>query len=427
MIDRFLSCYDVAVAHSGMIRTPQTECYQTARHLNLLDSPIIRVLLGMRSLPQRVADRSAHGLAGRHRTPSTTFGLDDMVRYGWTLLGETPNEEVVFGQIGRPWKPVGASAGPAFTPDAFPGFDRPGFAKIAFSLRVSSHGPASSIVTLETRIALTDSASRRNFRRYWRVVYPFVALIDRMALRLIVVERGRSAIGGHRTAEATGDAHAGWWGATEEERRLPLLGDELVPSAQLEITHAVTIAASPEQVWPWLVQTGQGRAGFYSDSPFWDRCVDWYYRRLSREQAGKAAVGYQVRVSDRVVPEWQNPQVGDIIADGPPGTAYYVVRHVTPAREFVVFTDTHLRHLLPARIRENPRIGLVGDISDDCLLTEAEPGKTRLVRRMRLRCEPWPFRAFAVPVVLIWGELITGRHFLRGVKRRAEALAREVS
>ena len=45
------------------------------------------------------------------RAPSTTFGLDDIVRYGWTLLGETPNEEVVFGQIGRPWKPVGASAG----------------------------------------------------------------------------------------------------------------------------------------------------------------------------------------------------------------------------------------------------------------------------------------------------------------------------
>lgn len=103
-----------------------------------------------------------------------------------------------------------------------------------------------------------------------------------------------------------------------------------MPSAELEITHAMTIAASPEQVWPWLVQTGQGRAGFYSDSPFWDRCMDWYYRQLSREKPGKAAVGYQVRVSDRVMPEWQNPHVGDIIADGPPGTAYYVVRHVTP-------------------------------------------------------------------------------------------------
>jgi hypothetical protein len=52
-------------------------------------------------------DGALRGLA----RPRQTFGLDDMVRYGWTLLGETPNEEVVFGQIGRPWKPVGASAG----------------------------------------------------------------------------------------------------------------------------------------------------------------------------------------------------------------------------------------------------------------------------------------------------------------------------
>ena len=52
-------------------------------------------------------DGALRGLA----RPRQTFGLDDRVRYGWTLLGGTPNEEVVFGQIGRPWKPVGASAG----------------------------------------------------------------------------------------------------------------------------------------------------------------------------------------------------------------------------------------------------------------------------------------------------------------------------
>jgi hypothetical protein len=46
------------------------------------------------------------------------------------------------------------------------------------------------------------------------------------------------------------------------------------------------------------------------------------------------------------------------------------------------------------------------------LLTE--PEKTRLVRRMRLRCGPWAFRAYAVPVVLFWGEAIMARHFLRG-------------
>ena len=186
--------------HVGVLGAPRTTCYTTARRLNLLDSPIIRALLGIRALPQRVADRWAERDDGPgSSTPSTTFGLDDMVRYGWTLLGEAPNEEVVFGQIGRPWKPVGASAGPAITADAFPSFGQPGFAKIAFSLRVNSRGPRSSIVTLETRVALTDSEGRRKFRRYWRIAGPFVALIDRMALRLIAAELDRSA--GRRTPE----------------------------------------------------------------------------------------------------------------------------------------------------------------------------------------------------------------------------------
>ena len=70
---------------------------------------------------------------------------------------------------------------------------------------------------------------------------------------------------------------------------MPMPGDDLVRPAMVQATHAVTIGAPPQQVWPWLVQTGQGRAGLHSDSPFWDRCVDWYYHRLSREQPGQAA------------------------------------------------------------------------------------------------------------------------------------------
>jgi deazaflavin-dependent oxidoreductase (nitroreductase family) len=212
------------------------------------------------------------------------------------------------------------------------------------------------------------------------------------------------------------------WSATEEERTMPLPGDDLVPFPLVQTTHAVTIDAPPEQVWPWLVQLGHGRAGFYSDSRLWDRSVGWYYRRLSRERTGKEAVGYRVEAADRIVPAWQNPRVGDVIADGPPGTAHYVVRHVEPNQAFVLFTDTHLRYLLPARLRDNPRLGVFGELSDSFLLTEPEPGRTRLVRRMRLRCGPLGFRALAVPVVLVWGEAITARHFLRGIKRRAEGV-----
>jgi len=211
------------------------------------------------------------------------------------------------------------------------------------------------------------------------------------------------------------------WGATAEEQAMPLPGDDLVPSPIAQATHAVTINAPPQQVWPWLVQIGQGRAGFYSDSKFWNRCVDWYYRRLSRHQPGETPVGYHVAAEDRIVAAWQNPQVGDIIADGPPGTAYYVVRQAEPGESLVLFTDTHLRYLLPTRLRGNPRLGISGELSAGYLLTEPQPGTTRLIRRMRLRCGPWPFRAYAALIVLIWGEAITARNLLRGVKRRAEA------
>lgn len=210
------------------------------------------------------------------------------------------------------------------------------------------------------------------------------------------------------------------WKATSEERQMPLLGNELVPEPLVQTTHAVTIDAPPERVWPWLVQIGQGRAGFYSDSRFWDRCVDWYYRWLSRERPEKPSVGYHVEDSERIVASWQDPRVGDIIADGPPETAYYVVRHIEPNRAFVLFTDTHLRYLLPARLRDDPRLGVFGELSASSLLTELEPGRTRVVRRMRMTCGPRPFRALAVPIVLIWGEQITARNFLRGVKRRTE-------
>ena len=198
-------------------------------------------------------------------------------------------------------------------------------------------------------------------------------------------------------------------------------GDDLVPDPVAQTTQAVTIAASPGQVWPWLVQTGQGRAGFYSDSRFWDRCVDWYYRVLSRGQPGRIPVGYHVACDDRVVEAWQNPRPGDIISDGPPGTACYVVRRAEPGRSFVLFTDTHLRYLVPARLRDDPRLGISGEISDSFLLTESAPGTTRLIRRMRLACSPWPFRLYAVPIVLIWGEAYTARNLLRGIKSRAEA------
>ncbi|HTP24080.1 MAG TPA: hypothetical protein VMK12_00270 [Anaeromyxobacteraceae bacterium] len=208
------------------------------------------------------------------------------------------------------------------------------------------------------------------------------------------------------------------FGATEQELRSSLPGDDIVASPVLETTHGITIDAPPEQVWPWLVQIGQGRAGFYSDSAWWDACVDLYYRWLARETHGPP-VRYR-RAGDHIAAEWQALNAGDAILDGPPGTASYIVRKIDPRRCLVLFTDTHLPFLLPAPLRHT----VSGELSDAFVLAPVGGGKTRLIRRMRVTCAPMPFRIVALPVVLIWGELITARNFLRGLKRRAEVSAR---
>ena len=58
--------------------------------------------------------------------------------------------------------------------------------------------------------------------------------------------------------------HVFSWGATSDEASGPIAGDELCPRPQLNATRAVTVAAGPEDIWPWLVQWGWNRAGFYS-------------------------------------------------------------------------------------------------------------------------------------------------------------------
>jgi hypothetical protein len=85
------------------------------------------------------------------------------------------------------------------------------------------------------------------------------------------------------------------WGSTREEIGLALPGDPADRDPALEIQHAITIAAPPDKVWPWLVQIGQDRAGFYS--------YDWLER----------AVGADVHNTLEIRPQWQTRQVGDFV------------------------------------------------------------------------------------------------------------------
>jgi hypothetical protein len=217
LIDQFLPRYDLAVVHAEVLRAQPERCYRAARSLDLLREPIIRTLLEVRAAPQRLADR----LTGHHAAASTnvsmrTFRLGDMVRppISWTLLGEVAGTEIVLGQIGRPWQSTHMGIGPIVPPEEFAAFDQPGFAKIALSLRAQPYGAAGSILTLETRVAVTDPASLKRFQRYWAVIGPFSHLVRWIALRQGAADLRQTSPGVAplpcATARAVEDAPSGY-------------------------------------------------------------------------------------------------------------------------------------------------------------------------------------------------------------------------
>jgi hypothetical protein len=108
-----------------------------------------------------------------------------------------------------------------------------------------------------------------------------------------------------------GAVAAGQWlgrtaGSTQAERRQVLPGDELVVHPTVVTNHAVTIPTPPDRVWPWLVQMGWHRGGWYT--------ARWVDRLLFPANWPSAT---------ELVPELQRPlAVGDRIPDGPPDTAW---------------------------------------------------------------------------------------------------------
>jgi hypothetical protein len=97
----------------------------------------------------------------------------------------------VFGAVTKPWNADVVFE--SLEPDAFAAFDRPGYAKIVWTLAAKPVGEKASVFRTETRVATTDAESRSHFRRYWSVFSPGILLIRYEILRLVRREAERLA------------------------------------------------------------------------------------------------------------------------------------------------------------------------------------------------------------------------------------------
>lgn len=202
-----------------------------------------------------------------------------------------------------------------------------------------------------------------------------------------------AAVGGYASIYHLGRT----WGATRQERAEAVAGDDMVARPTFRTTHAVTIDAPAEAVWPWLVQMGWGRGGWYT--------YPWVDRLLFPANGPSA---------DVIVPDHQDLAVGDHIPDGPPDSGcYFTVRRLEPARLLVLFSDSHL--FGPMADRDEVAMAWAWTWR----LTPLPGGRTRLLQRNNGRLTPsWAAALYLATIVP--ADFVMARSHLLGLKARAE-------
>lgn len=191
------------------------------------------------------------------------------------------------------------------------------------------------------------------------------------------------------------------WGVGEFEPTRPLPGDELVPEPLYVTTRAITIDAPVAKVWPWIVQIGQNRGGFYT------------YDALEN------LMGLDIHSADHIVAEWQSPRVGeDYVSLDPAEEMKLVVALCEPEHAFVIQTGG------PGEGRVTPGSIFRGEIDGSWafVVEPIDERTTRLIIRWRARWQPGLAASAAQVVGLEPAHFIMERGMLRGIKRRAEGL-----
>lgn len=193
------------------------------------------------------------------------------------------------------------------------------------------------------------------------------------------------------------------WGAEPEEAERPLPGDDRLPHPKVSATHAITIQAPVEKVWPWIVQMGQGRGGMYT--------YDWIENMM----------GLEMRSAETILPQFQNLKVGDVIPFEPGGGGPPVVA-LEPNRYLLIGGEANAQSEGVFKIND-PTPGAFFAVSWLFYLEPAGAGATRLIERFRLDWYPPSLKnsiymfAFLEP-----GAFVMERGMLMGIKKRAEKM-----
>lgn len=174
------------------------------------------------------------------------------------------------------------------------------------------------------------------------------------------------------------------WGATDEEVRRSMPGDGVVERADYVATRAISIRATPDEVWPWLVQIGSGRAGWYS------------YDRV--DNGGTPS-------TTQILPEYQSLELDQLVPMIPGEDVGIWVKEIEPPRRLLWWDHK-------------------GEYSWEWTLEPLADDATRLVSRLRATYPPLLSTRTVYAAVATTFDIVMMRRCLLGIRDRAEATAR---
>ena len=176
------------------------------------------------------------------------------------------------------------------------------------------------------------------------------------------------------------------WGATVPEQQMSLPGDEIVIKPNWKYTQAISIHASPGEIWQWLVQIGQGRGGFYS------------FELLEN------MIGCDIHNADHIIPEFQQLVVGDSIKLHPeaPGIPVVLVDSAT------------------AIVMGGSDPNQINAASWSLLIKASDVTTTRMIARFRSSYSPTLGNVLLQRIFVQPTSLFMQKRMLIGIKQRAE-------
>lgn len=277
--------------HRIFVKAGPKKAWETVRHFDMDTIPWVRLLFDIRLLPDRL----------RGLQPTKTdrrLGVDQIAENGtgFMIVHETPGKEVVVASVGQFWHLHIPFA--TVEPADFKSFRTPGYGKLAWAFAVEPYLTGSTI-SLELRTTATDEDSWQKLNSYYQIIGIGSRLIREASMHHLEAALGKLPL------------------PDDDERPLP--GDELLPGAHYALTHHINIEAPPELVWPYLMQMGCDRAGWYS--------IDWL------DNGGVPSV-------DHLVPGWKKRNVGDRIAATPAQDGFFEVLATAENKYFVMGGET---------------------------------------------------------------------------------------